>query len=91
MTPEQQLHRASRAREILDNEVFQQAMQGLKDEFVKGWVNSPARDANGKDYFWRLYKSAEKFEAALRGYVETGKLAKETIQRQRNFIGQYKE
>lgn len=73
--------RAQRAAEILDNEVFQEAMKAIKDEVVSQWEACPIRDAEGKEALWQLMKTTTKFEGLLRGYVETGKLATEQLKR----------
>ncbi len=73
--------RAVRAQEILENEVFQEAMKAIRAEIVTQWTACPIRDAEGKEALWQLMKTADKFEGLFRGYVETGKLATEQLRR----------
>lgn len=73
--------RAARAAEILNNEVFDRAMKALRDEVISQWIACPIRDQQGKEALWQLMKTTDKFEGVLRGYIETGKLATEQLNR----------
>ena len=39
----------------------------------------PARDHEGREQLWMLYKISKKFRGLLDGYVQTGKLAAENL------------
>ncbi len=67
--------RAQYAGQILDNPVFKDACKIIKDEVVNLWADCPARDLEGKEYLWQLYRNTNKFEAIFKGYIEAGKLA----------------
>ena len=69
--------RAQYALQIIQNPVFQQACEVLEKEIVEAWAECPARDQEGKDYFWRLLKSHRRFISVFRGYVESGKIVLE--------------
>lgn len=73
--------RGQMARELLDNELLQDALKAIKDEINRQWLQCPARDHEGKEALWQLAKTADKFEAILTGYVETGKLASDNLRR----------
>lgn len=73
--------RAQRAADILNNEVFSEALKAIRDEVFATWIACPQRDAEGKEALWQLAKTADKFEGLLRGYIETGKLATEQLKR----------
>lgn len=75
MEIEQRIYNGDRAREVLENEAFQQAMTELKSEVIAKWQSSPARDPSGRETLWQLLKIAEKFETILTSSLETGKLA----------------
>lgn len=66
--------RGQYASQILDNPVFKSACDVLQKETVDAWATCPARDVDGKEYLWKLYKANEKFLNIFRGYVEAGKL-----------------
>ena len=73
--------RGQMARELLENELLQDALKAIKDEINKQWLQCPARDHEGKEALWQLAKTADKFEGILAGYVETGKLAADNLRR----------
>lgn len=81
MTPEQEVDRARRAQELLDNELLATALAAIEAEVVEQWAACPARDKEGKEALWQLMKTSHKFRALLRGYVDTGKLATEQLRR----------
>lgn len=67
--------RGVRARELLDNELVQEALVTLKAEYLKAWEASPARDAEGRERLWVMVKLVEKFRGHLEQVFEAGKLA----------------
>lgn len=94
MEIEQRIYNGNRAREVLENEAYQDAIESLKQEIVEQWKQSPARDEAGREKLWSLLKMADKLEATLRTTLETGKLAelelghKRTLaDRARAFVG----
>jgi hypothetical protein len=72
---ERSKERAEHAQRLLNDSLLQEAMQAIRNEVVRAWVDCPARDTEGKEALWQLARTADKFDALLRGYVETGKLA----------------
>jgi hypothetical protein len=81
MTAIEEQTRAQRAAELLENETLKQALEAIESEVVRQWGECPARDKDGKEALWQLYKTAQKFRNLLNGYVETGKLATENLRR----------
>lgn len=69
--------RGEYAGQILGNPVFVQACEVIKKEVIRAWADCPARDTEGKEYLWQLYRNTEKFENVFRGYIESGKLKME--------------
>ncbi len=73
--------RAKEAELILQNPLYMASMEAIKSEVISQWGDCPARDKEGKELLWQLYKTAEKFENLMRGYIEAGKLASENLRR----------
>lgn len=73
--------RGQKASELLDNELLLQALEAIESEVVAQWEQCPARDKDGKEALWQLFKTSKKFRSILLGYVETGKLATEQLRR----------
>lgn len=68
--------RGDAARRVLDEQVVKEALAGMKAEIIRQWSETPARDAEAREWVWRHYKVCEKFEAVLKGYIESGRMAK---------------
>lgn len=78
--PEQRA-RGQISESLLENELLKEALQAIKDDVTRQWMECPARDHEGKEALWQLMKTAQKFENVLIGYIETGKLASEQLKR----------
>jgi hypothetical protein len=70
--------RADYAEQLLSNDVLKMALDVIEREVVDAWENCPARDKEGQEELWRLYKTAKKFRGVLLGYVQAGKLERLT-------------
>lgn len=67
--------RAQYAHQILENPVFKSAIEVIRAETVKAWAECPARDVEGREQLWKIYRVNEKFLNIFKGYIEAGKLA----------------
>lgn len=81
MTPIEEQTRGQEAQMLLDSELLQEALTAIEAEVIAQWEKCPARDSEGKEALWQLYKTSKKFRAVLTGYVQTGKLASEQLKR----------
>ena len=79
MTEQQTALRGREAQQILDSEVFKDAMAQLKGSVIEQWKDCPIRDKEGQLLLLQLAKLTDKFESILVGVVETGKLAQHKI------------
>lgn len=70
----------AQAREVLDNEQFQNAFAAIKKEIIEQWERSPARDSSGREALWAYLSLLKKVEMHLRSTMESGKLAEITLQ-----------
>jgi hypothetical protein len=77
----QEQERGWKAQELIDNELLSTALTAIEDEVIKQWEACPARDAEGKEALWQLYKTSKKFRSLLFGYIQTGKMAADTLTR----------
>jgi len=76
MTLEKRVYDGNRAKEILDNEVFQQVWIDIEQEYVEAWKNSPARDEEGRQKIWVYVQLMQKLKAQIVSTFESGKMAK---------------
>jgi hypothetical protein len=79
------MERAEQAARLLDNPLLADALRVIRDEVVRAWVECPQRDNEGKEALWQLAKTTDKFEALLKGYIETGKLAAANLRTLKEF------
>lgn len=75
-TLEQRIYDGDQARLVLENPAFAAAFADIKQEYQQAWMNSPARDSDGREKLYLMLKLTEKLESALTAAMEDGKLAK---------------
>lgn len=68
------ISKGEQAKRVLEDPVVKEALSAIRQEIIEQWSATPARDAEGREWVWRHYKVAERFEAMLRGYIETGRI-----------------
>ena len=73
MSPDEKVRRGEAAQRILSEPVVKEALKAIKDEIIKVWSDTTAKDAEGREWAWRHHKVAERFEVILKGYIETGR------------------
>jgi len=90
MTLESRLYAGSRAKEILESEVFTGAFDAIEAEVIEQWQNSPARDADGRERLWSYLMLMRKFKAQLVTTMDTGKLAALDLQHKQTLLQRVK-
>jgi predicted component of type VI protein secretion system len=93
MTNREKVERASKAEDLLRNEVFQDAFNHLEKSFYEAWRKSQIEDTESRE---RVYQFLQNLDA-LRGYfqtvIEDGKLAQmqiDEIERQDSFNNRHR-
>jgi|TARA_B100001248_G_scaffold261999_1_gene255481 hypothetical protein len=76
MTPEQEKQRTELAKNILENPVFQDAIKQIKQELYGEFLNSPARDSEGREKIYLMGKMFDLLLVNIKSVMETGKLNK---------------
>ena len=89
-TPEQELRRAGLAREVMDNQVYQEAFSSLKADLMRAWESSPARDREGREQLWHAVHLLGRIEQHLQQAMETGRMASLQLQQERSRMEQLK-
>lgn len=90
-TIEERLYEGARAREILDNEQFHLAFDGIEKEVMEQWTNSPARDQEGRERLWTYLQILRKVKSNLMTALETGKLAELDLMHKRTLAERAKD
>ena len=76
MTREEELQRGAQAQSLLNDPIIRDALAAIKTQVIDQWAACPARDTEGREWLWRHYQVALKFEEALQEVINTGKLAR---------------
>lgn len=74
-TIEQRMYDGTRAKEILDNEVFQSVFADIEQELFQAWIKSPVRDVEGRERLHQYQSLLTKLKEQLTSTFETGRLA----------------
>jgi hypothetical protein len=90
-TLEQKVYSGEKAREVLDNEAFQWAVDEIDKELTEAWKFSPARDADGRERIFLMQQMLYKMQQALKTTLETGQLAKEELRYKQSLADRAKE
>jgi hypothetical protein len=91
MTIEQDMYDGSRAREILESEVYIAAFETIKQEIMTTWQLSPSRDLEGREKLFLMLGMLNKVQSTLQIVMETGKIATINLQHQRTLMERAKE
>lgn len=79
MSENADIDRGVQAKDLLDNPLLAEALSEAKRQIVEMWENTPSRDSDGREWLWLLHQSALRFEGVLKGYIDTGKIAKANL------------
>lgn len=79
MDLEKEQQRGHRAKAILEDEIFVEAIQKVSGELDAEWMNSPVRDTEGREKIYMMKKMLNVLLVQLRSVMDTGKLATKQI------------
>jgi len=78
MTATEELKRAQLAREVLDNEVYQESMAQLQTEILAKWQNEV--DQGQREWLWSMIRASKRLEKVLEQTMVTGQLRAKQIE-----------
>lgn len=79
MTPEEEIVRAERARQLMADPLLKETLETLKQGYIDAWARTPIKDSELRERIWGLYCSTIKFEEILQSTLDSGKLAAESL------------
>ena len=79
MTPEEEVRRAGKAREILDNELFKEAISDIEEALKSARVNSAATVVDLREKLWAQEVALYTVVRNIRTHIETGEMAQQTL------------
>ena len=88
MTNEELRSRGLKAKEILEDEIVQEALTAIRNKYMEEWKKSPARDTEGRERIYVMMKIVDSFETHLNGYIAEGKLAEKILTDEKGKIRQ---
>ena len=75
MTQDEEIQRAEAAKRIYNDPLFKEAMTLVREEILRKWEATPARDTDGREWLWLFHQASNKFENTFKEWLETGKMA----------------
>lgn len=82
MTPEQEVWRAERARQILEDQIFKDAVSAIESALLDGIAKSAFVDAPLREKLCQRYALLQDLVGQIRTHIESGRLAQEQIKQQ---------
>ena len=79
MTPEETIHRANKARQILEEPLLIEAFSIMEKDVIEMFVSCPERDREGLQLLQQHIRNVRKLKNILLGIIENGKMAEHQI------------
>ena len=79
MSPEEELRRADKAKQLLDSDVFKEAFSEVETVLLDGIRRAPFKDAELREKLCQQYTALHTIRDQMRSYIESGKLAEATL------------
>lgn len=79
MNLEEEVRNGGKAHEILDNEVFRNAVKTLEDALLMGIRQSAFKDADLREKLCQRYALLQELVGQIQTVMETGQMAEEQI------------
>ncbi len=74
--------RARDAAAMLDNPLFQEAIDHLRKEAIDAWIATKAEQIADRDRLWLMVKMVDRLSGYFNGIVEEGRFAANRVTRQ---------
>lgn len=85
MTPDVELRRGEQARQVIENEIYVEAWQSVRDGIIQAWESAPIRDQDGQHELKLMLKLLTDVRRNIETAMTTGKLAAIQIERENLF------
>ena len=79
MKPDDEIHRANRAEQILNDPLVKEALEAIHDRIIEEWRGCPVKDVEMREKLWMMFNMHHRFISAMKEHIDTGKLARATI------------
>ena len=71
----QEVGRANKARQLLNNSLFKESLDKLKELYNQSLLNTGAKEVETREKLWQAYQIVGIFERHITEIIDTGKLA----------------
>jgi hypothetical protein len=68
--------RENRAKSLLDNPLFQEAFDVLKEDLMNRWQHSGSTDLEARESIWLAMRLLDRIHGHINSIVETGHMTK---------------
>ncbi len=82
-TAQNDINRAVKAREIIENDLYNEAWNKIREELVQKWADT--RDPGHRDELWRYYKLTVTLQEVFEELISTGEHARALLERENAF------
>ena len=80
------LDRALHAKQLLENPVYVESMDAVKQAILNGWENSPIRDTEGQHELRLMLKLLTDLQSNIKRVIDNGKIAEINIERDKKSV-----
>lgn len=80
------MSRSDKARQILENQVFKESFEKLKDLYTTSLFNTGVNENETREKLWLAVHIVQKVEQNIQEVLDTGKLAKKQLEDYRSQI-----
>jgi hypothetical protein len=70
-----EIRRGRHAQQLLEDDLFREAFRVIREEMLRAWEESPARDVEGRETLYLSLKMLERVRGYLQEVAATGQLA----------------
>jgi phosphomevalonate kinase len=77
--------RARHANNLLQNELFIESFNVLKEDLMNRWSNSGSTESESRESIWLAMRLLDRIESHIKSIVETGHMT-EVLEKQHPFI-----
>jgi len=72
--------RAEQAKRLLEDPMFKEAFESIRQEAITAWQQTSARDTEAREIAWLTVKVLGRIEGALQSAVDSGRIAAARVQ-----------
>lgn len=72
-------HRALGAQALLENDLFNEALESIERDLIAAWKATPARDTDGRERCWSAIQQLGKIKGYVENVLSNGKMAAEDL------------